>query len=122
MNSIDSVSSTGKQGVNSRVSEDFQALGSALHAGDLVTAQSELASFQQALQTVTKSSSSQLFGLNSQANADFQNLSSALSAGNLASAQKDFTSLQNDLRSPQFAVKGHHLHHGSITGSPGTAA
>jgi hypothetical protein len=94
--------------------QNFNAIGSALQAGDLTTAQSALTTFQQALPGSSSTSASQPFGKNSQANTDYQSLTSSLQSGNLASAQKAFTSLQKDLKpaqTTQAAHKGHHHHH-----------
>jgi DNA-binding FadR family transcriptional regulator len=96
--------------------KDLKAIGSALQSGDLTTAQSALATFQQDLQTTSQTSASQPFGQNSQANKDYQSLASALQSGDLAAAKKAFASLQTDLKA---ANKGHHHHHhGSSTTSP----
>jgi outer membrane protein assembly factor BamD (BamD/ComL family) len=125
MSSISSVNSTtnpnqttNQQSGYTQIAQNFQAIGSALQSGDLSSAQSALAAFQQALQGNSQSnsqtSSSQPFGKNSQANKDYQNLTSALQSGNLSTAQKAYASLQNDLKSAQStksAHKGHHHHH-----------
>jgi len=125
MSSISSVSSTtnlyqptNQNGFGQFV-QDFQAIGSALQSGDLSTAQSALATFQQDLQGNSQTSSIQPFGKNSQANSDYQNLVSALQSGNLSNAQQAFASLQTDLKS---AHKGHHHHHSSNTASSSTTA
>jgi hypothetical protein len=107
--------------------QDFKALGGALQSGNLSTAQSALATFQQDLQSNAPAASSQTsanqpFGKNTQANTDFQNLASALQSGDLSSAQKAFASLQTDLQATQ---KGHHHHHhgsGSTTQTAPTAS
>jgi hypothetical protein len=126
MSSISSVSSatnpyqTTNQNGFAQIAQAFQAVGSALQSGDLSTAQSALASFQQTLQAGAQSNSqtsaNQPFGKNSQANTDYQNLTSALQSGSLSGAQQAYTSLQNDLKSTQSAHsahKGHHHHHSS---------
>ena len=109
--------------------QNFQAIGSALASGDVATAQTALASFQQALQGNPQGSaqgsaqkaSSQPFGKDSQANTDYQNLTSALQSGNLSTAQKAYASLQNDLKAAATATKsahrGHHHHHSEATDS-----
>jgi len=102
--------------------QDFNAIGSALQSGDLTTAQSELTTFQQALQGSLSAPATQPFGKNSQANADYQNLTSSLQSGNLAGAQKAFTSLKNDLNPTQAAHRGHHHHHSSSAMAPAPAA
>jgi len=112
--------------------QNFQAIGSALASGDVATAQTALASFQQALQGNPQGSaqgssqkaSSQPFGKDSQANTDYQNLTSALQSGNLSTAQKAYASLQNDLKAAATAAtatksahRGHHHHHSEATDS-----
>jgi len=127
MSSISSISSVGNQDQVNRVAQDFQAIGKALQSGNLATAQSGLASFQQALQNTSQVNpqtlATQPFGTNSQANADYQNLASAVHSGDLAGARKDFASLQNDLKPVAMA---HHHQHGAnaMSGTPlgGTAA
>ena len=120
MSSISSVSpvtnpyQTNYQAGYGQMVQNFNAIGSALQAGDLTTAQSALSTFQQALPGSSSTSASQPFGKNSQANTDYQSLTSSLQSGNLASAQKAFTSLQKDLKpahTTQAAHKGHHHHH-----------
>src|SRR5271167_4150649 len=99
MSSISSVSSVRNQDQVNRVAQDFQAIGKALQSGDLATAQTGLATFQQALQHISpvdpQTLATQPFGANSQANADYLNLASAVHSGDLAGARKDFASLQN---------------------------
>lgn len=90
--------------------QDFKAIGSALQSGDLSTAQSALATFQQDLQGNSQTSANQPFGNNTQANTDYKSLTSALQSGDLSTAQKAFSSLQSDLKA---AHKGHHHHHSS---------
>jgi hypothetical protein len=125
MSSISSVSSTtnlyqpANQNGFGQFVQDFQAIGSALQSGDLSTAQSALATFQQDLQGNSQTSSSQPFGKNSQANSDYQNLVSALQSGNLSNAQQAFASLQTDLKA---AHKGHHHHHSSSATASTTTA
>ena len=100
---------------------DFKAIGSALQSGDLSTAQSALAAFQQNEPAGSQSATTQPFGKNSQANTDYQTLTAALQSGDLTGAQKAFSSIQTDLKSAQAAHKGHghHHHHGA---PPATAA
>jgi hypothetical protein len=76
---------------------DFNAIGNALQSGNLSSAQSALATFQQDLPGNAQTPSNQPFGNNTQANADYQSLAGALQSGDLVSAQKAFASLQNDL-------------------------
>jgi hypothetical protein len=97
--------------------QDFKGIGSALQAGDLSTAQSALATFQQDLQGNSQAPANQPFGKNNPANNDFQTLASALQAGDVKAAQKAFDSLQTDLKT---ARKGHHHHHSAGT-TPTTA-
>jgi hypothetical protein len=92
--------------------QDFKGIGSALNAGNLSTAQSALATFQQDLQGNLQTSANQPFGKNSQANNDYQSLTSALQAGDVKAAQTAFASLQTDLKA---ARKGHHHHHSAGT-------
>lgn len=114
MSSISSVSSATNpylppnQNGYGQFGQDFNAIGSALQSGDLSTAQSALATFQQDLQGNSQTPASQPFGKNSQANTAYQSLVSALQSGNLSDAQKAFGSLQTDLKA---AHKGHHHHH-----------
>jgi hypothetical protein len=76
---------------------DFNAVGSALQSGNLSTAQSALAAFQNDLPGTPQSPSDKPFGNNSQANTDYQSLAGAVQSGDLSGAQKAFASLQNDL-------------------------
>jgi hypothetical protein len=123
MSSISSVSSatnpyqTTNQNGFGQIFKDFKAVGSALQTGDLSTAQSALATFQQDLQGNSQTSANQPFGKNSQANSDYQSLASALNSGDLAAAQKAFASLQTDLKA---AHRGHHHHHSSSATAPTT--
>lgn len=97
--------------------QDFKALGTALQSGDLSSAQSALANFQQTVSgnaSTSTTAASQPFGKNSQANSDFQTLTSALQSGDMTGAQQAFTSLQSDLKA---AHKGHHHHHDQDGGS-----
>jgi hypothetical protein len=127
MSSISSVSSVKNHDQANRVAQDFQAIGKALQSGDLATAQSGLASFQQALQQVSsvnpQTLATQPFGANSQANADYLNLASAVHSGDLAGARKDFASLQNDLK-PLPMAHHHQTGANAMSGVPlgGTAA
>ena len=123
MSNISSVTGTTPPYQPSQVSlylQAFQSMGSSLQAGDLSSAQSTLAAFQQNLQSYSTSAAQQPFGGNSQANTAYQNLSSALQSGDLSGAQKSFADLQRSLSSVH---KGHH-HHGSkstqATASPNT--
>jgi hypothetical protein len=116
MSSIASVPSTtnpfqmvNQNSVNQFVT-DFNAIGSALQSGDISSAQSALATFQQDLPANSSTSANQPFGSNSKANADYQSLVGALKNGDATGAQKAFTNLQTDLKT---AHKGHHHHHGS---------
>jgi ribosomal protein S20 len=115
------------QSTVSQLAKNFQAIGSALQAGNVSSAQNALTAFQQALPS-TQTSSSQPFGKNSQANTDYQNLTSSLASGDLAGAQKAFTSLQNDLKSgasasgTKSAHKGHHHHRSSEAASATTVS
>jgi hypothetical protein len=126
MSTISSVSSaTGlyqpaNQGSFSQSVQDFQAIGSALQSGDLTSAQSALAAFQQDLPASSQTSSNQPFGANSKANSDYQSLVSALQSGNLSNAQQSFASLQTDLKAT--SKSHHHHHHSSSTTSSTTAA
>jgi hypothetical protein len=131
MRSISSVSpvnnpyQTNYQSGFGQMVQNFNAIGSALQAGDLTTAQSALTTFQQALPGSSSTSASQPFGKNSQANTDYQSLTSSLQSGNLASSQKAFTSLQKDLKpaqTTQAAHKGHHHHHSSSATAATSAA
>jgi hypothetical protein len=103
MSSISSVSSTidpyqaTNQSAFVQFVNDFNAIGNALQSGNLSSAQSALAAFQQDLPGSSQSPSKQPFGNNSQANTDYQGLTSALQSGDLSGAQKAFTNLQNDL-------------------------
>jgi hypothetical protein len=99
--------------------KDLQSIGSALQSGDLSTAQSALASFQQQLQSSSQASSSQPFGNNSQANQDYQSLATALKSGDTSAAQQAFANLKTDLKSAQ---KGHHHHHGAPASTATTAS
>jgi hypothetical protein len=123
MSNISSVSGTptpyqlSNQDYLTQFVQDFKGIGSALQAGDLSTAQSALATFQQDLQGNSQASANQPFGKNSQANNDFQSLTSALQAGDVKAAQTAFASLQTDLKA---ARKGHHHHHSAGT-TPTTA-
>lgn len=117
MSNIPNVSSA----ATGQISQDFQALGSALQSGNLSHAQSALATFEQDLQASSQAAAGQPFGKNSQANADFQKLTSAVNSGNLTSAQPAYSSLQSDLKGTQASFHGHHHHHhhgsGTIAGS-----
>jgi len=108
---------TNNESVLGKVSQDFGAIGSALQSGDLTTAQSALAAFQQALQGSNQTSTDQPFGSNNQANTDYQTLVSSLQSGDLSSAQKAFASLQTDL---QATHKGHRHHHHRSSGTTST--
>jgi hypothetical protein len=87
---------------------DFNAIGSALQSGDISSAQSALATFQQDLPANSLTSANQPFGSNAKANTDYQSLVSALKSGDVSNAQKAFTNLQTDLKATH---KGHHHHH-----------
>ncbi|HSY18918.1 MAG TPA: hypothetical protein VK815_11310 [Candidatus Acidoferrales bacterium] len=100
---------------------DFKAIGSALQSGDLSSAQSALAAFQQNQPAAAQSANSQPFGKNNQANTDYQTLTTALQSGDLAGAQKAFSSIQSDLKSAQAAHKGHGHHHHHEASSATTA-
>jgi len=98
--------------------QDLQAIGSALKSGDLSTAKSALATFQQALATAVQGTPgnsqtllTQPFGKNTQANTDYQSLVNALKSGDAASAQKAFSSLQTDIKAAWSAQKAYHAHH-----------
>jgi hypothetical protein len=118
--SVTSVSSvngnqTGIQSQWQQQMQDFKALANALHSGNLTTAQSSFATWQQDFQangsTNTQTTQqTQPFGSNSQANTDFQALSSALQSGDLSSAQQAFASLQQDLQGAGHAHRHHHHH------------
>lgn len=112
MSSISGVTSSTKlyQRTNdfSKRFRDFKALGAALQSGDVSSAKSALANFQQAVSGNSAKAASQPFGKNSQANADFQTLTSALQSGDMTGAQQAFASLQSDLKT---ASKGHRHHH-----------
>jgi len=92
--------------------QDFAAIGGALQAGDLTSAQAALALFQQGLQSASPSTSTQPFGNNGQANTAYHNLVSALGASNLSGAQSAFASLQSALKPVSVHPGGHH-HHGA---------
>ncbi len=98
---------------------DFKAIGTALQSGDLTSAQSALATFQQSLPGGAQGSSTSPFGQNSQANKDYQALSTALQSGDAAGANKAYASLQSDLKA---AHKGHHHHRSSGASSATPAA
>ena len=102
MSTISGISSVAHKDQANLFAQEFQVIGKALKSGDLATAKSGLASFQQALQQISPSnaqtSAALPFGSNAQANTDYQNLASALQSGDLAGARKDFLSLQNDLK------------------------
>lgn len=118
-------SQTGAETHFSQLAKSFQAIGSALQSGDLSSAQSALANFEQAIpgtsQSKSQSKTSQPFGQNSQANSDYKNLTDALQSGNLSTAQKAYASLQNDLANASSSAstksthRGHHHHHRSST-------
>ncbi len=110
---------TNNQSDLGKIFQDFGAIGSALQSGNLSTAQSALAAFQQAVQGSSQTSSSQPFGSNSQANSDYQTLVSSLQSGDLSSAQKAFASLQTDL---QATHKGHHHHRHHSFGATSTTS
>jgi len=89
--------------------QDFEAVGTALQAGDLLTAKTAFTSFQKALQA-SEVSATQPFGQNSQANADYANLTKDLQTGDVANAQKAFASLHHDLKSIHTAHRAHHTY------------
>src|ERR1700722_19263518 len=120
MSAISSVSSTTNpyqttnQNDMAQILQDFGAIGGALQSGDLSTAQSALATFQQDLQGNSQTASSQPFGSNTQANTDYKSLVSTLQNGDLSGAQKAFTSLQTDLQGGGVGkTRGHHHHRSS---------
>jgi outer membrane protein assembly factor BamD (BamD/ComL family) len=78
--------------------KDFQAIGTALQAGNLSSAKTALAALQKDFPAGLQSGASQLFGKNSQANTDFQKLTSTLQSGDMTGAQKAFASLEADLQ------------------------
>ena len=125
MSTISSVSSTtnpyqtANQNGLTQFIQDFNSLGSALQSGDVSTAQSALATFQQDLPGNSQTQTNQPFGKNSQANTDYQNLTAALQSGDLNGAQKAFASLQTDLKATH---KGHHHHRASSSTTPTTPA
>ena len=96
--------------------KDFNALQSALQAGDLSGAQEAFAALQkdqpnssQAAQASSASSQ------NSQGAKDFQALQSALSSGDLSGAQQAFASLKQDLQGAGRPGRHHHHHGGPKT-------
>jgi hypothetical protein len=91
---------------NSLLLQAFQPVGAALQSGDLSSAQSALATFQQDLKTGSTTPAQQPFGRNNLANAAYQTLSGALQSGNLSVAQRAFTSLQTALSSPHKVSQG----------------
>jgi hypothetical protein len=113
------------QNAPGQLAQNFQAIGSALQSGNLTSAQSALATFEQNLQASSQSSPNQPFGKNGEANTDFQAMAGALKSGNLSSAQQAYTSLQSDLKGAQSAHQGHHHHHhgtGATVASTTTSA
>src|SRR5580692_502899 len=82
---------------NTLALQAFQSVGSALQSGDLSSAQSALATFQQSLPGSSSSAVQPPFGRNHQANSAYQNLAGALQSGDLSSAQRAFANLQTAL-------------------------
>jgi len=139
MSSISNVSSTinpyqtQPQNNFAQMAQAFKAIGSALQSGNLSSAQSALATFQQALggsassssaSSSSSSSTNQPFGSNSQANTAYQSLISSLQSGNVSGAQSAYNNLQDGLKSsnqPAQAQRAHH-HHGSGTATDASSA
>jgi hypothetical protein len=86
------------QSGSGQMGRDFNAVGKALQAGDVASAQKAVATFQQDVQKNLQTPASQPFGSNSQANTDYQSLVGSLQTGNLSCAQKAFERLQTDLQ------------------------
>ena len=101
-----------------QVQTDFQQLGQDLQAGNLMGAQQDFATLQQALpngqsQQNTASPIAQAFTA----------LSQALQSGNLQDAQTAFTTLQGDIQQQQGSGQvRHHHHHGGNNSSQSTAS
>jgi hypothetical protein len=90
--------------------QDFHAIGNALQSGNLASAQSAIATFQQDLQASSPTSAQQPFGANNQANSAFRNLVNALQSGSMSGAQNAYSTLQTALHP---ATHGSHHHHGT---------
>lgn len=115
MSTVSSISSTTNTYQNSAdrvraLSQDFEAISSALQSGNLLSAQAALTSFQQALQQSQQVSATQPFGKNTQANSDFNAMATDLQSGDITGAQKAFSSLQKDLKESQAGTGTHSLH------------
>jgi hypothetical protein len=95
--------------------QDFIEIQSALQTGNISSAQSAFAAFEQEVQKIGQTGgSSNLFAPGSQLTKDLQNLGSALKSADLGSAQQAFATLKQDIQatgqssSTQPAVNGHH--------------
>jgi hypothetical protein len=126
MSNISGISSVAHKDQANLFAQEFQAIGKALKSGDLATAKSGLASFQQTLQQISPSDPQTLaalpFGANTQANADYRNLANALQSGDLAGARKDFLSLQNDLKPIPTALHHQYAAHAAPLGGTASSA
>jgi hypothetical protein len=109
-----SYSSTNVQNPRQRTFQDLRSLAQSLQSGDLTSAQSAFATWQNDLQSNANSNSTsdpnatQPFGNNAKANSDVQALQSALQSGDLNGAQKAFATLKQDLRGTHHAHRAHH--------------
>jgi hypothetical protein len=97
----------------SQTLDAFNSIGNALNAGNLSSAQSALAAFEQDTQGSSQSSSNNPFGSNTKANSDFQNLTGALQSGDLSGAQTAFANLQKDLQANGTGASRRFHNHGS---------
>jgi type VI protein secretion system component VasK len=91
---------------------DFKSIGSDIQSGDLTSAQSALAAFQNDLQNNTgQNPLSQLFSNNSTLNNDLQNLQTALQSNDPTSAQTAFKTLIQDMQGAMQTSGAHRHHH-----------
>jgi len=98
---------TNRQNHFAQFRQNFQAIGSALQAGDLQAAQQAFVDLQQLLSNSAAGNQTQSGQVNL-FTPDMNALSKALSGtGNLNDAQAAFAKLQQDMQ----AVQGHHHHH-----------
>lgn len=133
--SLSGIAGVGLTSIYAQQRQDFQALASAVNAGDISQAQQALSGLQGDTQTTpaTTSSSEQTSqsgsGFGVQIKADFSSLLSAVQSGDITGAQKALASLQQDSNSASQGANGegqtlhhHHHHHGEGGESSGATS
>jgi len=89
-------------------SQDFRALKSTLHTGDLAGATQAFATLQADIQKASQTSGQNLFDPTSAIGKDFQAVGEALKAGDVSAAKQAFATFRQDIRSAGRAARAHH--------------